>query len=108
MRSQACACLEFFLLDIQAFLHPILRAVEELTDFFNTMALLPQFENAAVQRIGFQHLCLFPDYPLQFSEDVGASVEEFQKITADQSAAMVFYDYNEPVSIELPAEALDK
>jgi hypothetical protein len=41
-------------------------------------------------------------------EDVGASVEEFQKITADQSAVMVFYDYNEPVSIELPAEALDK
>ena len=39
-------------------------------------------------------------------EDVGASVEEFQKITADQSAVMVFYDYNEPVSIELPAEAL--
>jgi len=41
-------------------------------------------------------------------EDVGASVEEFQKITADQSAVMVFYDYNEPVSINLPAEALDK
>jgi len=41
-------------------------------------------------------------------EDVGASVEEFQKITADQSTVMVFYDYNEPVSIELPAEALDK
>jgi outer membrane lipoprotein-sorting protein len=41
-------------------------------------------------------------------EDVGASVEEFQKITADQSAVMVFYDYNEPVSIELPAEALEK
>ena len=41
-------------------------------------------------------------------EDVGASVEEFQKITADQSAVMVFYDYNKPVSIELPAEALDK
>jgi outer membrane lipoprotein-sorting protein len=41
-------------------------------------------------------------------ENVGASVEEFQKITADQSAVMVFYDYNEPVSIELPAEALDK
>ncbi len=39
-------------------------------------------------------------------EDVGASVEEFQKITADQSSVMVFYDYNEPVSIELPAEAL--
>jgi len=39
-------------------------------------------------------------------EDVGASVEEFQKITMDQSAVMVFYDYNEPVSIELPAEAL--
>ena len=40
-------------------------------------------------------------------EDVGTSVEEFQKITADQSAVMVFYDYNESVSIELPAEALD-
>jgi outer membrane lipoprotein-sorting protein len=41
-------------------------------------------------------------------ENVGASVEEFQKITADQKAVMVFYDYNEPVSIELPSEALDK
>ena len=41
-------------------------------------------------------------------EDVGASVEEFQKITSDQSTVMVFYGYNEPVSIELPAEALDK
>ena len=40
-------------------------------------------------------------------EDIGASAEEFQKITADQSAVMVFYDYNEPVSIKLPAEALD-
>ena len=39
-------------------------------------------------------------------EDVGASVEEFQKITMDQNSVMVFYDYNEPVSIELPAEAL--
>jgi len=41
-------------------------------------------------------------------EDVGASVEEFQKITMDQTSVMVFYDYNEPVSIELPAEALKK
>ncbi|MFC1983384.1 DUF6612 family protein, partial [Chloroflexota bacterium] len=41
-------------------------------------------------------------------EDVGASVEEFQKITMDQNSVMVFYDYNEPVSINLPAEALDK
>jgi len=41
-------------------------------------------------------------------EDVGASAEEFQKITSDQSTVMVFYGYNEPVSIELPAEALDK
>jgi len=41
-------------------------------------------------------------------EDVGANVEEFQKITADQSAVMIFYDYNEPVSIELPAEALEE
>jgi len=41
-------------------------------------------------------------------EDVGASAEEFQKITADQIAVMVFYDYNEPVSIDLPAEALEK
>ncbi|KPK20730.1 MAG: hypothetical protein AMJ70_08155 [Dehalococcoidia bacterium SG8_51_3] len=42
------------------------------------------------------------------SEDVGAAVDEFQKITADQTSVMLFYDYNEPVSIELPADALDK
>ncbi|MFC2004732.1 hypothetical protein ACFLUY_00745 [Chloroflexota bacterium] len=41
-------------------------------------------------------------------ENVGATVEEFQKITLNQSSVMVFYGYNEPVSIELPAEALDK
>jgi len=41
-------------------------------------------------------------------EDVGASVEEFQKITVDQNSVMVFYDYNEPVSIELPIEALEE
>jgi outer membrane lipoprotein-sorting protein len=41
-------------------------------------------------------------------EDVGASTEEFQKITADQSAVMVFYDYDEPVSIDLPVEELEK
>ena len=42
------------------------------------------------------------------AEDVGATVDEFQKITADQTSVMLFYDYNEPVSIELPADALDK
>jgi len=42
------------------------------------------------------------------SEDVGATVDEFQKITADQTSVMLFYDYNEPVSIKLPAEALGK
>ncbi|MFC1915900.1 hypothetical protein ACFLW4_04320 [Chloroflexota bacterium] len=41
-------------------------------------------------------------------ENVGASVEEFQKITLNQSSIMIFYGYNEPVSIELPAEALGK
>ena len=41
-------------------------------------------------------------------EDVGASVEEFQKITMDQNSVMVFYDYNEPVSIELPIEAFEE
>ena len=42
------------------------------------------------------------------AEDVGATVDEFQKITADQTSVMLFYDYNEPVYIELPADALDK
>jgi len=42
------------------------------------------------------------------AEDVGTTVDEFQKITADQTSVMLFYDYNEPVSIELPADALDK
>jgi hypothetical protein len=40
-------------------------------------------------------------------EDVGASLEDFKKITAEQSAVMVFYDYNEPVSIVLQGEALE-
>jgi hypothetical protein len=40
--------------------------------------------------------------------DVGADEAEFQNITAEQSAIMTFYDYSEPVAIELPAEALEK
>jgi hypothetical protein len=39
--------------------------------------------------------------------DVGATAEEFQKIAVNQDTEMTFYDYNEPVSIELPAGALD-
>jgi hypothetical protein len=40
-------------------------------------------------------------------DNVGADEEEFQKITVNQTSEMVFYDYNEPVVIELPAEALE-
>lgn len=38
--------------------------------------------------------------------DVGASEDEFGKITEDITSQMEFYDYGEPVSIELPEEAL--
>lgn len=40
-------------------------------------------------------------------EDIGPSGEDFEKITMDQNTMMTFYDYNEPVSIELPEEALE-
>lgn len=40
-------------------------------------------------------------------DNVGADEEEFQKITVNQTSEMVFYDYNEPVVIELPVEALE-
>jgi len=39
--------------------------------------------------------------------DVGATEADFQKITMDRNTEAKFYDYNEPVSIELPAEALE-
>ena len=38
--------------------------------------------------------------------NVGASEEDFGKITEDITSGMKFYDYGEPVSIELPEEAL--
>jgi hypothetical protein len=40
-------------------------------------------------------------------EDVGATAEDFQKVTMDMDIGMAAHDYNEPVSIELPPEALD-
>jgi hypothetical protein len=40
-------------------------------------------------------------------EDVGATAEDFEKLTMDMDIGMAAHDYNEPVSIELPPEALD-
>lgn len=39
--------------------------------------------------------------------DVGAAEDDFDKMTMDIKIVESFYDYNEPVSIELPQEALD-
>lgn len=40
-------------------------------------------------------------------DDVGAAAEAFHKMTMDLSMDMTVYDYNQPVSIELPPEALE-
>jgi len=40
-------------------------------------------------------------------DDVGASSEDFDRATMDLSTVMTVYSYNQPVSIELPAEALE-
>lgn len=40
-------------------------------------------------------------------DDVGATPEDFDKMTMDLSTVMTVYDYNQPVSIELPPEALE-
>ena len=39
--------------------------------------------------------------------DVGVTSDEFDKMTMEIEMTMRFYDYNQPVSIELPPEALD-
>ena len=39
--------------------------------------------------------------------DVGATEEDFKKMTEDIDMQMTFYDYNEAVSIELPQEAFE-
>jgi len=39
--------------------------------------------------------------------DIGATEADFEKMIEDVSMQMVFYDYNEAVSIELPEEALE-
>ncbi len=39
--------------------------------------------------------------------DVGVTADDFDKVTIDVEMVMSFYDYNQPVSIELPPEALD-
>jgi len=39
--------------------------------------------------------------------DVGATEADFEKITVDQNIEMKFYNYNAPLSIELPEEALE-
>ena len=40
-------------------------------------------------------------------EDVGATEEDFGKMTMDMNIEMKLYDYNQAVSIELPPEALE-
>jgi len=40
-------------------------------------------------------------------EDVGATSEDFERMTMDLSMGMTVHDYNQPVSIELPPEAQD-
>jgi hypothetical protein len=40
-------------------------------------------------------------------EYFGVTAEDFSKIKEDIATEIVFYDYNEPVSIEMPAEALE-
>ncbi len=40
-------------------------------------------------------------------EDIGATEDDFGKVTMDMNIGMRFYDYNQPVSIILPPEALD-
>jgi hypothetical protein len=40
-------------------------------------------------------------------EDVGATAEDFEKITMDMNIEVTMHDYNQPVSIELPPEALN-
>jgi hypothetical protein len=40
-------------------------------------------------------------------DDVGAPEADFDKMVMDVNMTMSFYDYNQPVSIELPPEALD-
>jgi hypothetical protein len=40
-------------------------------------------------------------------EDVGATAADFDKMVMDMNITMHLYDYNQPVSIDLPAEALD-
>ena len=39
--------------------------------------------------------------------DVGATEADFEKMIMDMNVGMSFYDYNQPVSITLPPEALD-
>lgn len=40
-------------------------------------------------------------------EDVGATAEDFEKMTMDMKGPVKYYDYNKPVTIELPQEALN-
>lgn len=40
-------------------------------------------------------------------EDVGATEEDFEKMTVDMSVEVLAHDYNQPASVELPPEALE-
>ncbi len=40
-------------------------------------------------------------------EDIGATKDDFKKMTMDTNMGMSFYDYNQPVDIILPPEALN-
>jgi len=72
----------------------------------------------AVKAMSFKQWIAQDDYLIMKSEtnvtmemtpeDIGVNTEKFQKVTMEQSAVMVFYDYNDPVSIALPAAALEQ
>jgi hypothetical protein len=40
-------------------------------------------------------------------EDIGATAEDFEKMTINMKGQVKYYDYNKPVTIELPQEALN-
>lgn len=75
----------------------------DLTDLFEDMKVTEWIAKDSYQVLKSEVYMRMQMQP----EDIGATGDDFDKMVMDMNMTMRSYDYNQPVSIDLPAEALD-
>jgi len=74
-----------------------------LADLFEEMSVKEWISKDSYQIMKSEVSAVLEIHP----EDVGATKSNFEKMTMDMNTAVRFHDYNQPVSITLPPEALN-